>query len=65
MPWRCPACETQIQHSEGELRPRAGHIYRCHVCRLELILDEKSDKLTVAPLPNETADDRPRRTRPR
>jgi hypothetical protein len=24
--------------------------YRCHVCRLELVVDPKTDKLTVSPL---------------
>jgi hypothetical protein len=28
-------------------------VYRCHICRLELILDEITGKLTVAPLPAE------------
>jgi hypothetical protein len=51
MPWRCPACQTPIRHDEDAPRPRT--IYRCHVCRLELILDETTHKLTVAPLPGE------------
>jgi hypothetical protein len=50
MPWRCPACHTQIRHSELELKPRAGERYRCHICRLELVLDPATDKLTVTPL---------------
>jgi len=50
MPWHCPACSTQIRHREDETTPRAGVIYRCAVCRLELTLDGETDKLTVAPL---------------
>jgi hypothetical protein len=34
-------------------------IYRCHVCRLELILDEKTGKMTVAPLPTARDDSDP------
>ena len=50
MPWRCPACSTQIQHNEHEPTPRAGRIYRCSVCRLELVLDVSLQKLVVPPL---------------
>jgi hypothetical protein len=48
MPWKCPACQTQIAHNGDAPEPR--RVYRCHVCRLELILDEGSQKLTLAPL---------------
>lgn len=50
MPWRCPACQIQIRHSELEERPQLGETYRCHVCRLDLVLDAQTQKLTVAPL---------------
>ena len=50
MPWMCPACHLQIRHSDVELKPRAGVAYRGHVCRLELVLDVLSEKLTIAPL---------------
>lgn len=53
MPWRCPACEIQIRHSD--LKTRRGTRYRYHICRLKLMLDESANRLTVAPLP--TADD--------
>lgn len=49
MPWKCPACLTQIRH-DGDT-PEPKRIYRCHVCRLELVLDEKTKTLKVAPLP--------------
>ena len=29
--------------------PSAGAVYRCHVCRLELIMDPETQKMTVAP----------------
>ncbi len=50
MPWKCPACREQIRHSEAEERPRAGAQYRCHICRLDLVLDAQAEKLTVAPM---------------
>ena len=50
MPWHCPACQTPITHNEFEERPRPCVRYRCHVCRLELMLDDYTEKLTVAPL---------------
>jgi hypothetical protein len=48
MPWKCPACQTQIAHNGDAPAPK--RVYRCHVCRLELILDETTQKLTLAPL---------------
>jgi hypothetical protein len=51
MPWRCPACGTQIAHSDVEAKPRKDAHYRCHICRLELVLDPKTDRLVVAPFP--------------
>jgi hypothetical protein len=30
-----------------------NRVYRCHVCRLELVLDDDTHKLVVAPLPPE------------
>lgn len=50
MPWKCPACSTQIQHSELDTNPRPQCKYRCHICRLELVVDRETNKLTVAPL---------------
>jgi transposase-like protein len=51
MPWKCPACGSQIRHSELEAKPRSDGQYRCHICRLELMLDTGTDRLTVAPMP--------------
>jgi hypothetical protein len=53
MPWCCPACRIPIRHSEVEERPRPRTLYRCHVCRLELVFDPATEKLTVAPNPDE------------
>jgi hypothetical protein len=53
MPWRCPACHVPIQHNEFEVKPREGVRYRCHICRLELMFDRNTDKLTVTPLISE------------
>lgn len=49
MPWKCPACQTQIRHDGATPEPK--RLYRCHVCRLELVLDEQTKTLKVAPLP--------------
>ena len=49
MPWRCPACRTEIRHNPADARPRINEAYRCHVCRLELVFDEPSSKMVVAP----------------
>lgn len=57
MPWKCPACGIDIRHHEDLPRPQA--IYRCHICRLELVLDPDTNKLTVAPF-SASDDHRPR-----
>jgi rubredoxin len=49
MPWRCPACRTEIRHNPADARPRTNEAYRCHVCRLELVFDEETSKMVVAP----------------
>jgi hypothetical protein len=51
MPWHCPACSTVIPHLTLEDTPRPSAVYRCPVCRLELVLDKHTQKLTVTPLP--------------
>jgi hypothetical protein len=33
--------------------PEFRRVYRCHICCLELVLDEHQHKLTVAPRPGE------------
>jgi hypothetical protein len=55
MPWKCPACQTEIRH-DGPAPPLPTQIYRCHVCRLELVLNEQTNLLTVAPLLSDRID---------
>jgi hypothetical protein len=56
MSWRCPACETVVRQGDPDTDlPRARQIYRCHVCRLELVFDATTMKLTVVPFPTEPA----------
>ena len=62
MPWRCPACQIAIQHSEDEEKPRHNHTYRCHVCRLELVLDDHSGRLAVAARHDNALDEKVRPT---
>jgi rubredoxin len=50
MPWRCPACEIPIRHSDVESKPREAARYRCHMCRLELTFDPDANRLTVTPI---------------
>jgi hypothetical protein len=61
MPWKCPACSTPIRQqlqASGHEAPRPACIYRCSVCRLELLLSDDGLKLVVAPLPHVDADDK-------
>ena len=68
MPWRCPSCRSPIEHNESEERPSLDVLYRCHVCRLDLILDAIGNRLmevsagSTVDLPSDLANDR---TRPR
>jgi predicted RNA-binding Zn-ribbon protein involved in translation (DUF1610 family) len=47
--WRCPACGIEIQHYENV--PRSAGTYRCPTCRLDLVFDATTNRLTLAPLP--------------
>jgi hypothetical protein len=64
MSWKCPACTTPIRQQltdAGDENPHPGRIYHCSVCRLELTVD--GDRMIIAPLMSETADDRAPRKR--
>jgi len=53
MSWKCPACQTIIRHVEDP--PREGRVYRCHVCRLELMIDPTTSELVLAVLKSDEA----------
>jgi hypothetical protein len=64
--WKCPACSTPIRQqltAAGDATPRPGVIYRCGICRLELVLNPDADQMIIAPLPPDTADYQPPRRR--
>jgi hypothetical protein len=42
---KVPACQCQIAHDGDAPQPKC--VYRCHVCRLELTLDETTRKLIL------------------
>ena len=48
MPWKCPACTQEIRHDPTDDAPRLGVLYRCHVCRMELVLDGTSGALLAS-----------------
>jgi hypothetical protein len=60
MSWKCPACDEPIAHNAIEMQPRLDVVYRCPVCRLELVLDPTTENMVVAPF----EDDGHRRQRP-
>jgi hypothetical protein len=53
MPWKCPACRTSLQRRDGDA-PRSRVIYRCHVCRLELVFNADTGQLDLAPFPSQS-----------
>ena len=42
--------------------PRLGALYRCHICRLELVMDTATRKLIVPPF-DQAADVKPKSKR--
>jgi hypothetical protein len=53
MPWKCPACSTYIRRElmeAGDETPQPARIYRCSICRLELVLSDDGTQMVVAPL---------------
>ena len=57
-PLRCPACRSAITHATSDHHPRADVVYRCHVCRLELMFNAATSKLVVAPIEDHEKDRR-------
>jgi hypothetical protein len=48
--WRCSACQTPIEHNMVDnTAPRAGQLYRCPICRLDLVWNSSAGKLKPAP----------------
>jgi DNA-directed RNA polymerase subunit RPC12/RpoP len=49
---KCPACSSRIvdDRYDGAL-PREGIVYRCAICRLELVYDPQLDKMRLSPFP--------------
>lgn len=48
MQWKCPACETRIEHRRADDEHITGQVYRCPVCRLELTFDPRTEKMILA-----------------
>jgi transposase-like protein len=61
MPWTCPACGSQIRHNPIEAPIRPSHRFRCHICRLELVVDERTNKMMPAPFDEPEAPAKPHR----
>jgi hypothetical protein len=51
-----------IQHRED--MPKSGTVYRCHICRLELVVDQTTGKLDVPPVVQADRHSVPRPKRP-
>jgi hypothetical protein len=63
--WRCPVCESEVEHHPSEMLPRGHVVYRCLYCRLELVFDEDYSAFKLAPFGESTAtkQKRPKRSR--
>jgi hypothetical protein len=54
MPWKCPACSSPIRrelNAAGHQVPEPDRIYRCGLCRLDLVLSRDGERMVIAPLP--------------
>jgi len=60
--WKCPACQTSVRYDGDQPEPR--RVYRCVVCRLELVLDEHGQQLIVPPIEEPLPKVPPTLTRP-
>jgi hypothetical protein len=58
MPWKCPACSSEIVHSDVERLPHPSVVYRCAVCRLELLFDTRLMQMRHVSVPDESDDRR-------
>jgi SprT-like zinc ribbon domain len=47
MPWTCPACRAQVQHTSEF--PRTDRVYRCPVCRLQMTFNPTQQKMQPLP----------------
>jgi DNA-directed RNA polymerase subunit RPC12/RpoP len=53
MPWKCPACSSEILHAPNAA-PMPRVVYRCAVCHQELTYDPLLKKMRPSPLPPTT-----------
>src|SRR6185369_13264548 len=60
--WKCPACSTPIRRelmAAGDVAPQPDRLYRCSICRLELVLDRDGTRMIIAPRDRERAESSP------
>jgi hypothetical protein len=53
VPWKCPVCSSPIRReliAAGHDIPEPDRIYRCGICRLDLVLSKDGERMVVAPL---------------
>jgi rubredoxin len=51
MPWTCPVCTLRLQHTT-EI-PQTGQVYRCPICKLNLVFDPVKGKMRPVPPPTD------------
>jgi hypothetical protein len=52
MPWECPGCRASIRLpliAADDYVPRPNYVYRCHGCRLDLVLSADRQRMIAAP----------------
>jgi hypothetical protein len=60
MPWRCPACRSEIHHHPDASFPDSHDTYRCHVCHLDLRFNPVTQNMEVTPFDVDHALESPR-----
>jgi DNA-directed RNA polymerase subunit RPC12/RpoP len=56
--WKCPNCWTPVSRLPTEWSPQIGKVYRCPICRLDLMFDvQEGKRLELAPIRTDTPQD--------
>jgi len=58
VPWNCPNCWYPLTHRPTELAPQIHKIYRCPICKVDLVFDPQKRELVFAPFEPDTPQDK-------
>jgi DNA-directed RNA polymerase subunit RPC12/RpoP len=60
--WKCPSCSSRVPLTSAlKYASELGTVYRCPVCRVELMVDPRTDRIVLGPGVHDDLND-PRRS---